>query len=185
MSHVPEPRPLRMRYLYDVARLALLALALVPVYLLLNQYWQSVFLLLGLYGLLGLFCVRLGEYMYHAMRRLPADIPPWHGAAMMEPVIPWRQERFGAAEAIRNAHRDPQYVQTVLKPRLRRLVAYRLAATPDVPLEALDDIQLAQVEPALLDFLGRREATGLWARFRYRRQRMDDVLEALRRLEAL
>jgi hypothetical protein len=185
MSHVPEPKSLRTRYLYDVARLVILALVLVPVYLLLNQYWQSVFVLLGLYGLLALFCIRLGEYMHRAMRRLPAEIPPWHGASTIGPVAPWGEERFGAAEAIRSAHRDPQYVQMVLKPRLRRVLAYRLGETPDPPLEALDNVQLAQVEPALLDFLGRQEPTGLWARFRYRRRRLDDVLEALRRLEAL
>jgi hypothetical protein len=185
MSHVLEGKSLRTRYLYDVAKLALLALALVPVYLLLNQYWQSVILLLGLYGLLGLFCIRLGEYVHRAMRRLPAEIPPWYATSTIGSVAPWGEERFGAAEAIRSAHRDPQYVQTVLKPRLRRVLAYRLGETPDPPLEVLDHVPLAQVEPALLDFLGRQEPTGLWARFRYRRRRLNDVLEALRRLEAL
>jgi hypothetical protein len=95
------------------------------------------------------------------------------------------EQRFGAAEAIHSAHRDPQYVQAVLKPRLRRLLAYRLSGAPDVPLEALDSTQLAQVDPALLDFIQRQERVGVWARFRDRRQRDEDILAALRRLEAL
>jgi hypothetical protein len=176
---------LRTRCLYDVGKLALLALVFVPIYLLLNQFWQSVFRLMALYGLLTLFCLRLAEYMRRAMRRLPAEIPPWHGAPTMTPVPLWMEQRFGAAEAIRSAHRDPRYVQMVLKPRLRRLVVYRLGSTPDASLEALDDLQLARIEPALLDFLRRQEPVGLWARFRYRRQRGRDVLDALRRLEAL
>jgi hypothetical protein len=185
VSHAPEPKSLRTRCLYDVSRLVLLALVCVPIYLLLNQFWQSVFRLMALYGLLTLFCIRLGEYMHRAMRRLPAEIPPWHGAPTIAPVPSWMDQRFGAAEAIRSAHRDPQYVQLVLKPRLRRLLVYRLSSSPDVPLEALDDMQLAAVEPALLDFLRRQEPVGLWARFRYRRQRGYDILDALRRLEAL
>jgi hypothetical protein len=176
---------LRTRCLYDAGKLALLALAFVPIYLLLNQFWQSVFRLVALYGLLTLFCVRLAEYVRRAMRRLPAEIPPWRGPPTMSAGPPWTDQRFGAAEAIRSARRDPQYVQMVLKPRLRRLLVYRLSNTPDVPLEALDDLQLAKVEPDLLDFLRRREPVGLWARFRYRRQRGRDVLDALRRLEAL
>jgi hypothetical protein len=44
---------------------------------------------------------------------------------------------------------------------------------------------LAQIDPALLDFIRRQEPLGIWARFRYRRQRDTDVLDALRRLEAL
>jgi hypothetical protein len=183
--HVPEPLSPRTRWLHDIAKLALLALVLVPVYLLLNQLWQSIFRLIVLYGLLMLFCLRLGEYMHRAMRRQPAEIPPWHGALTMMAVPPWMDQRFGAAEAIRSARRDPQYVQAVLKPRLRRLLMYRVTGTPDLPLEALDDTHLAQIEPALLDFLRRQEPLGVWARFRYRRQRGDDVLDALRRLEAL
>jgi hypothetical protein len=183
--HAPEPIALRTRWLYDIAKLALLAVVFVPVYLLLNQLWQSVFRLIALYGLLALFCIRLGEYMHRVMRRLPAEIPPWHGVSTVAFVPLWMDQRFGAAEAIRSAHRDPQYVQTVLKPRLRRLLAYRLGGTPDMPLEAIDDMQLAQVDPALLEFIRRQEPVGLWARFRYRRQRGADVLDALRRLEAL
>jgi hypothetical protein len=181
----PEPSALRTRWLHDIAKLALLALVFVPVYLLLNQLWQSVFRLIALYGLLTLFCMRLGEYMHRVMRRWPAEIPPWHGVPTVASVPAWMGQRFGAAEAIHNARRDPQYVQMVLKPRLRRLLVYRLGGTPDMPLEAMDDRQLAEVDPALLAFLRRREPVGLWARFRYRRQRGDDILDALRRLEAL
>ncbi|MDQ3831215.1 MAG: hypothetical protein M3361_18330, partial [Candidatus Tectomicrobia bacterium] len=72
-----EPLSLRARCLRDVGKVALLALVCVPVYLLLNQFWQSVFRLVVLYGLLVLFCVRLGEAVHRVMRRLPAEIPPW------------------------------------------------------------------------------------------------------------
>jgi len=185
VSYTPEPMVLRTRWLHDIAKLALLALVFVPVYLLLNQLWQSVFRLIALYGLLTLFCVRLGEYMHRAMRRLPAEIPPWYGVSPMISLPPWMDQRFAAAEAIRSAQRDPQYVQTVLKPRLRRLLVQRLGGSSDMSLEALDDVQLAQVDAALLAFLRRQEPVGLWARLRYRRQREDDIFEALRRLEAL
>jgi hypothetical protein len=150
-----------------------------------NQLWQSIFRLIALYGLLTLFCIRLGGYVHRAMRRLPAEIPPWYAAPTVTPMPVWMDQRFGAAEAIRSAHRDPQYVQMVLKPRLQRLLAYRLSGTPDVPLEALDSTLLAQVDPALLAFMQRQEAVGLWARFCSRRQRDDDVRAALQRLEAL
>ncbi|SRR6266511_1052848 len=185
MSHVPESVSPHARGWRDLGPLVLLALVLVPIYLLLNQYWQSVIRLMALYGLLGLFCIRLGGYMRRAMRRLPAEISPWQGASTMAPVTPWMEQRFSAAEVIRSARQDPQYMQNVLKPRLQGLLAYRLSGTVDVPLEALDDLQLAQVDPALLDFLRRQDPTGLWARYRYRRQRVKDVLETLRRLEAL
>jgi hypothetical protein len=173
------------RALRDIGLLAFCALAFVPIYLLLNQYWQSIVRLLALYGLLVLFCLRLGAYVRRVMRRLPAEIPPWVGAPMASSANPWLEQRFGAAEAIRNVRQDPEYVQNVLKPRLRRLLAYRLSGSPDVPLEALDDTQLAQIEPALVEFLQRREPMGIWARFRDRRQRVDEVLTALRRLEGL
>jgi hypothetical protein len=184
MSHLSEPRSLRARCLRDVAMLALLALLGVPIYLLLNQFWQGIFRLAVLYGALALFCLRLGELMHRAMRRLPAEIPPWQDAPSRSSVTPWLDQRFGAAEAVRSARQDPQYVQMVLKPRLRRLLAYRLSGGLDVPFDMLDNIQLAQVEPRLLDFLRRQEPTGLWARYRYRRQRVHDILETLRHLEA-
>jgi hypothetical protein len=185
MLLTPEPMSLRTRWLYDIAKLAFLALVFVPVYLLVNQFWQSVFRLLALYGLLTLFCFRLGEYMHRAIRRLPAEIPPWHGAPAITHPPSWMDQRFGASEAIRSARHDPQYVQLVLKPRLRRLLVYRLNGNADMPLEALDNTQLARIEPALLDFLRRQEPMGVWARFRYRRQRSYDVLNALRQIEAL
>jgi hypothetical protein len=185
MQHVAEPILPHLRWLYDVCKLGLLALVLVPIYLLVNELWQSIVRLVVLYGLLAWFCLRLGEYVHRAMRRLPAEIPPWSGLPPAAPVPTWMEQRFGAAEAIRSAHRDPQYVEAVLKPRLRRLLVYRLHGTPDVPLEHLDTAQLSQVEAALLDFLQRQEEVGLWARFRYRRQRDADVSEALRRIEAL
>jgi hypothetical protein len=185
MSYVPEPLSWRTRWLYDVGRLALLALVLVPVYLLLNQLWQSLFRLIVLYGLLVLFCIRLGESMQRAIRRLPAEIPPWHGGPGIASIPAWTDQRFGAAEAIRNAHRDPEYVEAILKPRLRRLLAYRLTGTPDMPLEALDAMQLAQIDPTLLEFLRRQDPVGVWARFCHRRQRDDDVAAALRCLEAM
>lgn len=185
MSLVPEPLALRTRWLHDIAKLALLALLFVPVYLLLNQLWQSVFRLVALYALLTLFCWRLGEYVHRVMRRLPAEIPPWHGVPPVIAVPLWMDQRFGAAEAVRSAYGDPQYVQMVLKPRLRCLLVQRLGGGSDTPLEALDELQLAKVDPALLGFLRRQEPVGLWARFRYRRQRADDILDAFRRLEAL
>ncbi len=185
MLHTAEPIALHTRWLYDIGKLALLALVLVPIYLLVNELWQSIFRLVVLYGLLALFCIRLGEYMHRAMRRLPAEIPPWSGLPPAPPAPLWMEQRFGAAEAIVSAHRDPQYVQAVLKPRLRRLLAYRLNGTPDLPLECLDTARVAQVEPALLDFIQRQEDVGVWARFRHRRQRDADVHDALRRLEAL
>jgi hypothetical protein len=185
MPTVPEFPSSRLQYVYDVGRVALIGLVLLPFYLLLNQYWQSLFRLVVLYTLLGCFCLRLAEYMRRAMHRLPAEIPPWQGPPPKATVIPWLEQRFGAAEAIRSARRDPQYVEAVLKPRLQRLLAYRLSGTPDVPLETLDSTRLAMLEPAVLDFIRRREPTSLWARYRYRRQRAHDVLEALRRIEAL
>jgi hypothetical protein len=183
--HPGEPIAPHRRWLYDLSKLAFLALVLVPIYLLVNDLWQSIFRLVVLYGLLALFCMRLGEYMYRAMRLLPAEIPPWSGLPPAAPIAAGIEQRFGAAEAILSAHRDPQYVQAVLKPRLRRLLAYRLHGSPDVPLEALDTAQLMLVAPELLDFIQRQEEVGIWARFRYRRRRDADVRHALRRLEAL
>jgi hypothetical protein len=141
--------------------------------------------LVALYGLLVFFCLRVGGYLRRAMRRLPAEIPPWHGAPVTLSATPWLDQRFGAAEAVRSVRQDPEYVQNVLKPRLRRLLAHRLSGIPDTPIEALDDARLAQVEPALLEFLQRQEPVGIWARLWYRQQRVKDVLAALRRLEEL
>jgi hypothetical protein len=185
MATLAEPLSMRARCLRDIGKIALLALICVPVYLLLNQFWQSILRLVVLYGLLTLFCVRLGEVVYRVMRRLPAEIPPWQEAPGRVPTAPWIEQRFGAAEAIHSARQDPQYVQMVLKPRLRRLLVHRLHGMQDTPFEALDDAQLARVGPKLLDFLRRQEPTGLRARYRDRRQRLNDVIESLRQLEAL
>ncbi|HEY5868678.1 MAG TPA: hypothetical protein VI542_24485 [Candidatus Tectomicrobia bacterium] len=185
MSHVVEPLSLRDRTLHDIGKLALVALVAVPVYLLLNQYWQSLIRLVALYAILALFCIRLGEMMHRRFQRLPAEIPPWHASPLKTPVYPWIEQRFGAAEAIRSALQDPQYVQMVLKPRLQRLLMHRLQGTPEATLEGLDAHQRAQVDPELLAFLQRREPIGLWARFGCRGQRLSDVNDSLRQLEAL
>ena len=81
--------------------------------------------------------------------------------------------------------KDPRYVQEVLKPRWQRLLAYRLSGAVDVPLDALDVARLARLDPTLLAFFQRAEATGLWARIRQRQRRVDDVLTVLRQLEGL
>lgn len=185
MSYVPELVSPRVRWLHNLGTLALLALVLVPVYMLLNQFWQSVFRLVLLYAGLGFFFVRLGQHVRRIMHRLPAEIPPWRAAPAGASVPPWLSTHFGAAEAIRSAQQDPNYVQAVLKPRLQRMLAYRLTGVLDIPLDALDERRLAQVEPVLLEYLQRCEDTGLWARYRYRRQRVQDVLRALQSLEAL
>jgi hypothetical protein len=78
MRHMSEPLTPSARFLHDAGTLALLALVLIPLYLLLNHYWQSLILLVIFYGLLCSFCTRLGNYTRRVMRRLPAEIPPWH-----------------------------------------------------------------------------------------------------------
>jgi len=81
--------------------------------------------------------------------------------------------------------KDPHYVQEVLKPRLRYLITFRVSGVPGMELEALTASQLAQLDPILLDFLQRPEATGLWACYCQRQRRVDTVLEILQRVEAL
>ena len=77
MRHMSEPLTPSARFLHDAAMLALLALVLIPLYLLLNHYWQSLILLVIFYGLLGLFCSRLGRYT-----------PPGHAApASRNPAV--------------------------------------------------------------------------------------------------
>ena len=185
MAHAAESLSLRDRTLRDVGKLVLMALITVPVYLLLNQYWQSLLRLIALYAVLGFFCIRLGEMMHRRFQRLPAEIPPWHTPPLATLANPWTEQRFGAAEAIRSAWQDPQYVQMVLKPRLQRLLMHRLQGAPDGPIEALDGHQRARVDPELLAFLQRQEPIGLWARFWRRGQRLGDVSDSLRQLEAL
>ena len=160
MRSTSEPLSPAARLLHDTGTLVLLALVLVPLYLLLNHYWQSLILLLVFYGLLGFFCVRLGGYTRRVMRRLPAEIPPWQAVLTGAPPAPGLERHFSTAEAIRSARKDPHYVQEVLKPRLRQLVAYRISGRPDMPLEALDEAQLAQLNPVLWHFLQRRKTPG-------------------------
>jgi hypothetical protein len=165
--------------------MALLAVILVPCYLLLNQYWKSMVLLTVVYGALGLAFLRLGRYIRRVMRWLPAEISPWHRSGVQVTTTPQFDVQFSAADAMQNVRNDPHYLQDVLKPRLRQLLVYRLYGMPDVPLDALDTTQLGRVEAAIVDFLQRHEATGLWARYCRRRQRVQDVLAVLRHLEAL
>jgi hypothetical protein len=185
LQHASEPVPLRTRVLHDLSALALLALIVVPFYMLLNQYWKSVMLLAAVYGVLAFAFIRLGRYMRRVIRWRPADIPPWRPAPLGLEALSQLDCHFGTAEAIHSVYKDPHYLQDVLKPRLRQLLAYRLSGVQAVPFEALGASQLAHVDPAVLDFLQRREATGLWHRYRHRRQRVHDVLAVLRSFEAL
>jgi hypothetical protein len=189
MRHMPEPLSPSARFLHDTGTLALLAVVLVPLYLILNQYWQSLVLLVVFYGLFGFFCVRLGRYTRRVMRRLPAEIPPWQTVPTLVPPPPGLEKHFGTADAIQSVRKDPHYVQEVLKPRLRQLVLYRISGVisgvPDGSLEGLNALQRAQLDPVLLDFLQRPEATGLWARYSQRQRRVDTLLEILQRVEEL
>lgn len=186
MRHAPELLSLRARLLHDAGTLALLALLLTPVYLLLNQYWRSLVALLAVYSLLAFAFIRLARYIRRVMRRTPAEIPPWqpvfqHPSAPSQPSPP-----FTAAEAIQHAVKDPDYVQDVLKPRLRQLLAYRLSSAPDLPLDAINAaLRNNRIDPRVITFLQSHEATGLWARYRYRRQRLQYVLATLRQIESL
>src|SRR5215475_4029843 len=94
MRYMPEPLSASARVLHDTGTLALFALVLVPLYLMLNHYWQSLLLLITLYGLLCLFCVRMGEYTRRVMRRLPAEIPPWQEITMAAPSPPGLERHF-------------------------------------------------------------------------------------------
>jgi hypothetical protein len=181
----PEPLPSRARWLHDVGTLALLALILIPFYLLLNQYWKSVLQLIAVYGLLGIGFFRLGRHVRRVMRRSPAEIPPWQGALSSTMPVFQSEAQFGAAEAIQSVCEDPYYLQDVMKPRLRQLLVYRINGMPETSLDALTPAQLARLDQTMLDFLQRRNATGPWARYRYRWQRLQDVLRVLRHLEAL
>ena len=185
MRYTPEPLSPAARLLHDSGTLVLLALVVVPLYLLLNHYWQSLVLLVAFYGLLCLFCVRLGGYTRRVMRRLPAEIPPWQAVSTAAPPAPGLERHFSTADAIQSVRKDPHYVQEVLKPRLRQLVVYRISGMPDMPLEALDEAQLAQLNPVLRHFLQCQEQTGLWARYCQRQRRVDTVLEILQRVEGL
>jgi hypothetical protein len=61
----------------------------------------------------------------------------------------------------------------------------RVSGVPEMSLEALNASQLARLDPVILHFLQHPEATGLWARYGQRQQRVDAVLEILQRVEAL
>ena len=185
MRHMSEPLTPSARFLHDAGTLALLALVLIPLYLLLNHYWQSLILLVIFYGLLCFFCTRLGRFTRRVMRRLPAEIPPWHTLPTVAPPPPGLERHFSTADAIQSVRKDPHYVQEVLKPRLQHLITFRVSGAPDIDLEELKASQLAQLDPIVLDFLQRPEATGLWARYSQRQQRVDTVLEMLQRVEAL
>ena len=185
MRYTPEPRSGSARLLHDSGTLAILALVLVPLYMLLNHYWQSLILLVGFYGLFCLFCMRLGGYTRRVMRRLPAEIPPWHTLLTATPPPPGLERQWSTADALQSVRKDPHYVQEVLKPRLRQLVVYRLSGASDMALEGLDEAQRAQIDPRLQHFLRRQEDTGLWARFCQRQRRVDTVCEILQRVEEL
>jgi hypothetical protein len=185
MRHMSEPLTPSARFLHDAGMLALLALVLIPLYLMLNHYWQSLILLVIFYGLLCFFCTRLGRYTHRVIRRLPAEIPPWHTLPTIAAPPPGLERHFSTADAIQSVRKDPYYVQEVLKPRLRHLITFRVSGVPDMEMEALTASQLAHLDPILLDFLQRPEATGLWARYCQRQQRVDTVLEILQRIEAL
>jgi len=185
MRHMPEPLSPSARFLHDTGTLALLAVVLVPLYMMLNQYWQSLVFLVAFYGLFGLFCVRLGRYTRRVMRRLPAEIPPWQTVPTLVTPPPGLEKHFRTADAIESVRKDPHYVQEVLKPRLRQLVLYRVSGVPDGSLEGLNALQRTQLDPVLLDFLQRPEATGLWARYSQRQRRVDTLLEILQRVEEL
>jgi hypothetical protein len=129
--------------------------------------------------------LRLGRYVRRAMRWMPAEIPPWRSVSAWPGILPQFDCHFGTAEAIRCSYKDPHYLQDVLKPHLRQLLGYRVSGLFDMPFEALDASHLTRVDPAVLDFLQRREATGPWSRYRHRRQRVRDVLAVLRSFEAL
>ena len=119
------------------------------------------------------------------MRRLPAEILPWQTVPTLVTPPPGLEKHFSTAEAIQSVRKDPHYVQEVLKPRLRQLVLYRVSGVPDGSLEGLNALQRTQLDPVLLDFLQRPEATGLWARYSQRQRRVDTLLEILQRVEEL
>lgn len=176
---------LRARLLHDAGSVALLALILVPFYLLLNQYWRSLVTLIAVYGALAFICLRLGRYIRRVMRRTPAEIPPWHTAIRYTTQQQRLSLPFSAAEAIQHTIKDPNYVQDVLKPRLRQLLLYRLYGVANLPPDVLGTLQHADLDPQVVTFLQTPEATGLWARYRYRQQRLHNVLATLRQVESL
>lgn len=182
MRRAPEPLSWQTSLLHDAGTMAILGLLLVPFYLLLNQYWKSLVLLTVLYSVLAFVFLRVGRYIGRVMRRVPAEIPPWQTPPSRILARSTPDLQFAAEEAMQYVRKDPYYLEDVLKPRLCQLLAYRVQSTPHVPLEALQTLPL---DTAVLDFLKRRDDTGLWARYRNRQQRVQDVLTVLRYLETL
>lgn len=182
---MPEPLLPRIRLLNDLSSLACFAVLAVPLYLVCNDYWQSLLRLGGLYLGLSIFCMRLGVYIRRVMRREPAEIPPWQAALPSGQAALVLEPHVAATEAISNVCSDPDYLQEVLKPRLERLLAYRAWGMPQGSLAAVEESQMAHLDPALVQFLQRREPSGWWATYTHRRQRVKDVLHTLQRLETL
>lgn len=185
MQSAPEPLPLHVRLLHDICSLAVMALVLIPGYLLLNQYWRSLVLLVALYAVLGFGFIRLGAYVRRLIYRFPADIPPWRHR---EPTNRSARPRLAVPAhdlTITSVQKDPAYLQDVIKPRLRQLLAYRLTGQPSAAFEDLDETHLAQLDPDLVNFLTRPEPLGTWAAYRYRHQRLHNLLAALQRVEAV
>ncbi len=170
------------RLLQDLGRLAGLAVILVPLYLLCNDYWRSIERLIGLYFLLILFCMRLGGGLQRRIKRFPADIPPWRAGGHSAPAELAQDMPFTTAEVVQNIRHDPRYVQDVLKPRLRNLLAYRSGIEERQGDEAW---ALRLMDPVVLAFLQRRETIGMWATYGQRQQRLQEVVEILRRIDGM
>ena len=104
MRHMSEPLTPSARFLHDAGTLALLALVLIPLYLLLNQYWQSLILLVIFYGLLCSFCTRLGNYTVVSCGAYQPKSR--RGTRSRQSRIASRTERhFSAADAIQSVRR--------------------------------------------------------------------------------
>ncbi len=182
MATSAEPFSWQARLLQDLGRLAGLAVILVPLYLLCNDYWRSIERLIGLYGLLMLFCARLGGGLQRRIKRFPADIPPWHTGGYSAPAGIAQDMPFATAEVVHNIRHDPRYVQDVLKPRLHSLLTYR-TGKPGAQDDAAGDLSL--IDPVVVAFLQRRERVGLWATYSQRQQRLQEVVEILRRIDGM
>jgi hypothetical protein len=182
---MPEPLAPPARFLHDLSTVSCFALLAVPLYFVLNDYWQSLLRLGGLYVALGMFCMRLGHYIRRVMRREPAEIPPWEAPLLATQAPLLLESHVQATEAMQNVYSDPHYLQEVLKPRLQQLLAYRVWGLPSAPAEALAAAAVTSVDPAVVQFLQRREPSGLWARYTKRQRRVQDVLATLQRFETL
>ena len=139
VQSVAEPLAPQARFLHDLSTLACFALLAVPLYFVLNDYWQSLLRLGGLYVALGIFCVRLGHYMRRVMRREPAEIPPWEAPLPVSQTLLGLEPHVQATEAIQNVYTDPHYLQEVLKPRLQHVLVYRVWGMPNGSFETLQE----------------------------------------------